>query len=151
MFKSKINIEVQWITSELTIAAIEKAGGRVTTKYYDRDCVFAMSNPIKFFSTGKPIPKNGTPPLNALDYYTSASNRGYLANPEQIGLERIKLAQKFGYELPDINNDPMKNLLLQSKDPKQIWYGLEPGWLVNLKDKVVLKPADKEWIDYYKS
>jgi large subunit ribosomal protein L15 len=56
LFKSKINIEVQWITSEVTIAAIEKAGGRVTTKFYDRDCVFAMCDPLKFFSTGKPIP-----------------------------------------------------------------------------------------------
>jgi large subunit ribosomal protein L15 len=63
-------------------------------------------------------------------------------------MERLKLAQKYGYELNDLSKDP---LFSHQKDPKQIWHGLEPGWLVNLKDKVILKPADKEWIDYYQS
>lgn len=151
IFKAKVNIEVQWILSELTIAAIEKNGGVVTTKYYNQDCVYAMYDPNKFFLSGKPIPKNGTPPLNAIEYYTSASNRGYLANPDQIRVERLKLAQKYGYDLPDLENDPLKEMLSKRKDPRQIWYGLEPGWVVNLKDQVILKPADKEWIDYYKS
>ncbi|CAF0739587.1 unnamed protein product [Brachionus calyciflorus] len=151
IFKAKVNIEVQWILSELTIAAIEKNGGVVTTKYYDRDCVYAMSDTINFFSSGKPIPKNGTPPLNAIEYYTSASNRGYLANPDEIRVERLKLAQKYGYTLPDLEKDPLKEMLSKRKDPRQIWHGLEPGWLVNLKDQCILKPADKEWIDYYKS
>lgn len=110
-----------------------------------------MSDPLKFFKSGKPIPRNGTPPLNSLEYYTSAENRGYLADPEQIRIERLKLAQKYGYELPDLTNDPMKEVLAKRKDPRQLWYGLEPGWVVNLKDKTILKPADKEWIDYYKS
>lgn len=151
LFKAKINIEVQWTLSELAIAAIEKNGGVVTTKYYDRDCVYAMANPLKFFSSGKPIPKNGTPPLNAIEFYTSAVNRGYLANPDQIRIERFKLAQKYGYELPDLENDPLKEMLLKRKDPRQIWHGLEPGWLINLNDETILKPADKEWIEYYKS
>ena len=151
IFKAKVNIEVQWILSELAIAAIEKNGGVVSTKYYNQDCVYAMADPNKFFLSGKPIPKNGTPPLNAIEFYTSASNRGYLANPDQIRGERLKLAQKYGYNLPELENDPLKEMLSKRKDPKQIWYGLEPGWVVNLKDQVVLKPADKEWIDYYKS
>lgn len=142
---------MQWILSEATIAAIERNGGIVTCKYYDRDCVNAMSNPLQFFRTGKPIPKNGTPPLNAIEYYTSAANRGYLANPEQVRIERLKLAQKFGYELPDLTTDPLKDMLAKRKDPRQIWYGLEPGWLVNLQDKEVLKPTDKEWVEYYQS
>jgi large subunit ribosomal protein L15 len=142
---------VQWILSELTIASIEKNGGMITTKYYDIDCVNAMSNPEKFFASGKPIPKNGTPPLNAIEYYTSAANRGYLADPDKVRVERLKLAQKYGYELLDLENDPQKEMLRLRKDPKQIWYGLEPGWVVNLKDQVILKPEDKEWTSYYNS
>lgn len=109
-----------------------------------------MSNPLKFFASGKPIPKNGTPPLNAIEYYTSAVNRGYLANPDQIRIERLKLAQKYGYVLPDLTKHPLKDMLAKRKDPRQIWYGLEPGWLVNMADQVVLKPTNKELIDYYK-
>ena len=151
MFKAKINIEVQWILSEVAIAAIEKNGGIVTTKFYDRDCVHAMIDPLKFFNSGKPIPKNDTPPLNCLEFYASAANRGYLADPAQIRLERLKLAQKYGYELKDLTGDEKKDMLAMRKDPRQIWHGLEPGWVVNLKDKVILKPAGKEWSDYYKS
>lgn len=103
------------------------------------------------YKLGKPIPKNGTPPINAIEYYTSAANRGYLSDPEQIKIERLKLAQKYGYELKDLSQDPLKNVFAMRKDPRQIWHGLEPGWLVNLKDRVIIKPADKEWIDYYKS
>lgn len=150
-FKAKINIEVQWVQSELAIAAIEKNGGMITNKYYDLSAVNAMCDPIKFFNAGKPIPKNGTPPMNAIEFYTSASNRGYLADPDQIRLERLKLSQKYGYELNDLSKDPLKEMFQMRKDPRQIWYGLEPGWLVNPKDKVVLKPADKEWIEYYQS
>lgn len=149
VFKAKINIEVQWIMSETTIAAIEKNGGMVTTKFYDRECVRAMSDPYKHFESGKPVPKNDTPPMSSIEYYASAQNRGYLANPEQIRLERLQLAQKFGYELPDLSND--KDMFSMRKDPRQIWHGLEPGWVINLKDKVVLKPTGKDWIDYYKS
>jgi large subunit ribosomal protein L15 len=135
----------------MTIAAIEKNGGLITTRFYDQQSVNAMSDPLRFFNSGKPIPKNGTPPMNSIEYYMSAVNRGYLANPDQIRLERVKLAQKYGYELPDLEKDPLRDMLRKQKDPRQLWHGLEPGWVVNLKDKVVLKPADKEWIDYYKS
>lgn len=151
LFKAKINIEVQWVVSEVTIAAIERNGGLITTKFYDRECVRAMSDCENFFKSGKPIPRNDTPPLNSLEYYSSAVNRGYLAKPEQIRLERLNLAQKFGYDLPDLSLDEKKEMFSRRKDPRQIWYGLEPGWVVNLKDKTVLKPTGQEWIDYYKS
>ena len=52
-FKAKINIEVQWITSELTIAAIERNGGMITSKYYDLSALNAMCDPMKFFKSGK--------------------------------------------------------------------------------------------------
>ena len=55
-FSSKINIEVQW-ASEQTIAAIERAGGKITCAYYDLHSVIALSDPIKFFKSGAPIPR----------------------------------------------------------------------------------------------
>jgi large subunit ribosomal protein L15 len=111
----------------------------------------AMSNIELFIKSGKPIPKNGTPPLNALEYYTSSINRGYLADPQLIIQERIKLAQKYGYKLQEPLNDNEKELLTKRKDPTQIWFNLEPGWIINAKDKTILKPTDNDYINYYKS
>jgi len=74
--------------------------------------------------------------------------RGYLADPIKVKEERELLAQKYGYELPDLSNNLLMNL---RKDPRQVFYGLEPGWLVNLRDKEILRPTDEELIDYYKS
>ena len=76
----------------------------------------------------------------------------FLGNHLRNALNIISsIAQKYGYELKDLNQDPLKDLLSMRKDPRQIWYGLEPGWVVNLKDETILKPTDKEWIEYYKS
>ena len=151
IFKARVNIEVQWILEEATIAAIERNGGMVTTKFYDIMCVNAMADVAKFLSDGKPIPRNGTPPLNAIEYYTSAANRGYLADPDQVAIERLKLAQKYGYTLPPAEATCDDPLFAKRKDPRQIWHDLEPGSLVNLKDKTVIKPVDKRWLEFYKS
>lgn len=86
--------------------------------------------------------------LDALKYYINASNRGYLAHPEKIAEERFVLAQKYGYELP---KEVTEDFLIMSKDPRQVFYGLHPGWLVNLRDKAIVKPTDTEVLDYYKS
>ena len=60
---------------------------------------------------------------------------------------RFELAQKYGYEVQEIDvNDP---LLTAAKDPRQVFYGLEPGWVVNLKDRVIFKPLDEELKRYY--
>ena len=85
--------------------------------------------------------------LDAIKYYSDAKNRGYLAHPEQIQEERFTLAQKYGYEVNEITEE----FLRESKDPRQVFYGLEPGWLINLADKEIYKPTDPELIDYYKS
>ncbi len=61
---------------------------------------------------------------------------------------RIELAQKYGYVLPEPVDTEVFKL---EKDPLQIFYGLEPGWVVNLKDKVILKPVDMHLLDYYSS
>ena len=45
------------VPSSRTIAAIERAGGNITCAYYDLHSVIALSQPIKFFSKGTPIPR----------------------------------------------------------------------------------------------
>ena len=42
-------------------------------------------------------------------------------------------------------------MLTKRKDPRQVFFGLEPGWLINLKDKTILKPTDEVLQAYYKS
>nr|CAG4636884.1 EOG090X03LH [Ceriodaphnia reticulata]SVE72843.1 EOG090X03LH [Ceriodaphnia reticulata] len=148
-FKAKLCIEVQY-ASEQVIAAIERNGGVITTAYYDPRCILAMQNPMKFFARGIPIPKRELPPENAVEYYTDPKNRGYLADPDLIALERFKLAQKYGYELPDLKQDPQfLSIMLERKDPRQIFYGLNPGWVVNLKDKKIYEPDDENLQKFY--
>ena len=50
-----LNIPV--LSFSRTIAAIERAGGNITCAYYDLHSVIALSQPIKFFSKGTPIPR----------------------------------------------------------------------------------------------
>lgn len=137
-FKAKVNIEVQH-ASELVIAMIEKNGGVITTAYYDPHSLQALRNPRKWFEKGTPIPRRMIPPQDAIEYYTNAKNRGYLADPEAISRERLVLAQKYGYELPKIEEDPNYQMLTEVKDARQIFFGLEPGIVVNLKDKTFIK------------
>lgn len=49
------------------------------------------------------------------------------------------MAQKYGYELPKIENDPLYEMFNDFKDPRQIFYGLEPGWVVNLAERAIIK------------
>lgn len=91
------------------------------------------------------------PPEDAVEFYTSATSRGYLADPEKVSQERFALAQKYGYELPIIEKDPLYDMLTMRKDPRQLFFGLEPGWVVNLRDKVIIKPKDEKLKEYYKS
>ncbi|KAM7358742.1 mitochondrial ribosomal protein L15 [Cochliomyia hominivorax] len=138
-FKAKICIEVQH-AKESVIAAIERNGGVIRTAYYDPRSLHALKNPEKWFEKGEPIPKRMLPPQDAIGYYTSAENRGYLADPEEISKHRLVLAQKYGYELPKIEEDPDYEMLTSQKDARQLFYGLEPGWVVNLVDKTIIKP-----------
>lgn len=54
------------------------------------------------------------------------------------------MAQKYGYELPKIEDDPSYEMFSEVKDPRQIFYGLEPGWLVNLVDETIIKPISND-------
>lgn len=49
------------------------------------------------------------------------------------------LAQKYGYELPKIEDDPQYEMFNEIKDPRQIFFGLEPGWLVNLAERAIIR------------
>uniref|UniRef100_D3TMK5 Large ribosomal subunit protein uL15m n=1 Tax=Glossina morsitans morsitans TaxID=37546 RepID=D3TMK5_GLOMM len=140
-FKSKICIEVQH-AKESVIAAIERNGGVIRTAFYDLKSLQMLINPKKAFEKGEPIPRRMLPPQDAIAYYTGAENRGYLANPEEISKHRLVLAQKYGYKLPKIEEDPEYETLTAMKDARQIFFGLEPGWVISLKDKCIIKPKN---------
>jgi len=150
VFTSKVNIEVQH-ASEQVIAAVERNGGVIRNAFYDIFSVSALANPIKFFERGEPIPKRLLPSPDCIGFYTGAASRGYLADPDKIAAERFKLAQKYGYVLPDITKDPQFKMLTLQKDPRQVFYGLNPGWLINLRDKQVLKPSDELIKKFYEA
>ncbi|XP_035208650.1 39S ribosomal protein L15, mitochondrial-like, partial [Stegodyphus dumicola] len=150
VFTAKVNIEVQH-AKETVIAAIERNGGVITNAYYDVESLVAIINPQKYFEKGKPIPHRKLPPEDAIPFYTDPKCRGYLADPEKIADERLALAQKYGYILPDISKDPEFEMLTTRKDPRQVFFGLEPGWLINLKDSTILRPTDEVLKAYYKS
>ena len=54
-------MEVQY-ASESAIAAVEKAGGSILTRYYDLYSVDIKRDPEKFFLSGLPLPKCKIPP-----------------------------------------------------------------------------------------
>ncbi|XP_029447139.1 39S ribosomal protein L15, mitochondrial [Rhinatrema bivittatum] len=150
IFLAKVNIEVQW-ASELAIAAVEKNGGVITTGFYDPRNLGILCKPVPFFMSGQPIPKRMLPPEDLVPYYTDAKNRGYLADPVKVQEARLELARKYGYVLPDITKDERFQMLSMRKDPRQIFFGLAPGWLVNMTEKKILKPTDERLLSYYSS
>ncbi|KAG5451632.1 YmL15 [Clonorchis sinensis] len=141
IFVTPVNIEVQY-ASEPVIAAVERAGGVITTRFYDLFSVWAKCDPASFFRRGIPIPRAKLPPPDAVPYYANAENRGYLADPEELAAARLWLAQKYGYSLTDCasQSEDMRTLMSLRKDPRQIFLGLNPGDLVSLANEVVLKP-----------
>jgi len=147
IFQAKVNIETQ-IADELAIASIEKNGGVVTTSFYDRMSFEALADPVDYFMRGKPIHKRLLPPEELVPYYTDPRTRGYLSDPAEIQRERARLAETYGYDLPDLGKDEDFDMLTMRKDPRQIFYGLSPGWLVNLAEETVIKP-EEEYLQKY--
>lgn len=145
IFEAKVNIEIQ-IADRLSVASIERNGGTITTAFYDRPSFVALCDPVKYFLSGHPIRKRLLPPKDLLPYYTDPSTRGYLSDPMLVQKERLKLSIEYGYDLPDISKDSLFKMLIAKKDPRQIFYGLDPGWVVNLADETVIKPQN----DYLK-
>ncbi|XP_052774924.1 39S ribosomal protein L15, mitochondrial-like [Mya arenaria] len=150
LFTSRVNVEVQW-AEESTIAAIERNGGMITTRFYNPECLKAVIDTQDHFRKGLPIPRCPLPPQDALEYYMNPENRGYLADPSKLQEARYALAQKYGYEAPDYSMDRNPALFKKMKDPRQIFFGLSPGWVVCLKDKAIIKPKDEDYIQYYQS
>ncbi|CAG0922730.1 unnamed protein product [Notodromas monacha] len=146
-FAAKVNVEVQY-APEHVIAAVERNGGIITTAFYDQRSLQALGDAEDFFKRGFPIPRRQLPPFDAVEYYTNPKNRGYLADPAEIAKERFLLSQKYGYELP-VGFDP--KFLGQRKHPRQVFYGLEPGWVVSLKDRCIFKPEDEELKEIYQA
>ncbi|XP_054622287.1 39S ribosomal protein L15, mitochondrial [Dunckerocampus dactyliophorus] len=150
IFAAKINIEVQR-ASEKAIAAIERNGGVITTSFYDPISLGILIKPVPFFLRGQPIPKRMLPGEDMVPYYTHADNRGYLADPEEIRRARLALAQKYSYVLADLSKDELYHMLSMRKDRRQIFFGLAPGWVVNMAEKKILKPTDEKVLQYFSS
>jgi len=146
-FQARLHLEVQW-ADEQAIAAVERNGGKITCAYYDLHSVLALSAPLRFLKSGAPIPRRLTPPGNLLSFYANPANRGYLADPRLVEKERELLAQKYGYTLPSTMDE---DLFQFKKDPRQIFYGLEPGWLISVQDKTIYKPCDPNLKEIYSS
>ena len=89
-----------------------------------------------------------TPPAKLIEFYSGAENRGYLADPADVGRAKLSLAQKYGYSLSE---EQLAGGEAERKDPRQIFHGLEPGWIVNLADSCIYKPEDGELETVYKS
>lgn len=147
IFNAKINIEVQ-AASELVISTIERCGGNIITAFYDMHSLQAMINPERFFKKGIPIPRRMVPPESAIPFYADPKQRGFLAKPEDIEYEKLVLSQKYGYVLPKRDEADFE-LMNARKDPLQIFYGLQPGWVVNLAKKAIYKPLEQSINDYF--
>ncbi|XP_059900619.1 large ribosomal subunit protein uL15m [Gadus macrocephalus] len=150
LFSAKINIEVQR-ASEAAIAAVERNGGVLTNSFYDPISLAILIKPVPFFQRGQPIPKRMHPGEEMVPFYMDPCARGYLAPPEQVQQARLALAKKYGYVLPDLSRDELFHMLSSRKDPRQIFFGLSPGWVVNMADRKILKPTDEKLVQYYGS
>ncbi len=111
MFNSKINIEVSR-ASKKAIETVEREGGQITCAYYTKLGLRVLLKPWKFDE--KRMPRRAAPPPKLEKYYRDPGKRGYLADPQEIELERQKVYQ-------NIDNDPeslvnkVKNMNLSAK------------------------------------
>ena len=92
MFTSKINIEVSR-ASKKAIETVEQKGGQITCAYYTKLGLRVLLKPWKFDQ--KRMPRRAAPPPKLEKYYRDPAKRGYLADPQEIELERQKIHQNF--------------------------------------------------------
>uniref|UniRef100_A0A1I8AEL2 Large ribosomal subunit protein uL15m n=1 Tax=Steinernema glaseri TaxID=37863 RepID=A0A1I8AEL2_9BILA len=142
LFKSKVNLEVQW-ASVSAIAAIEKAGGKIRTAYYDLESLRAACDPKAWFLSGKPVPPRKAPPHQLVSYYLLLLFR-YLAEPTKIAESEQRLAELVGYERSAESGD------LEEKARDQVFLGIPSGSLVSLADRKVFYPTTATVEEYYK-
>ena len=60
-----------------------------------------------------------------------------------------KNEKNYGYGF--YTEEQLEDSTTTSKDPRQIFYGLEPGWVINLADRCIYKPLDPELEDIYQN
>lgn len=149
-FRAPLVLEVQH-APEHVIAAVERAGGRLVTRFFDLQSVEALQDPRRFFRRGLPLPRCRLPPHEAVEAYADPRRRGYLAAPDAVEAAREELAQKYGYALPAAPGpgEALYEAWAMRKSQRQVFYGLQPGWLVSLADRTVYKPQDAQINDYY--
>ena len=73
-------------------------------------------------------------------------NISFYKNISVTKIFRLTLAQKYGYTL---TSDQLEDSG-EVKDPRQVFFGLEPGWIVSLADQCIYKPDDTELETVYK-
>jgi large subunit ribosomal protein L15 len=166
-FKAKgLVLEVQ-MADQTAINAIELAGSSIELAYYDIISKRALVDPVNYFLKGRPIDKRMLPAVSdqqsdkLYTFYSDPKKRGYLSNPEKIETARSELYKDHGrvYNreeyLKNFENlekfEKSGNLTHGiKKHPRQIFFGLDAGMLVNIKDKVVFEPVDEEVAEFYK-
>jgi len=146
-FSAKINIEVQW-ANQMTIGAIERAGGKIRTAYYDLTSLEAAVDPQKWFQEGKPVPGRKMPPHSLISYYIDPNNRGYLASDEDISKSEQKLAEILEYERK-VNPESVQIWEKETKRSNQVFLGLNPGSLVSLVDEKVFEPTHPAIVEHF--
>lgn len=77
--RTPIHLEV-CKASESAIAAVEAAGGTVTTVHFNRLALRALTKPLKF----ELFPRRARPQPNAMHYYLDKNKAGYLSPEVQI-------------------------------------------------------------------
>lgn len=73
-FRYKIHLEVSMASSN-AIAAVEAAGGTVTTVHFNTLALRALMKPYKFDI----LPRRARPPPKIMDYYLDRTKSGYLS------------------------------------------------------------------------
>jgi large subunit ribosomal protein L15 len=111
MFNSKINIEVSR-ASKKAIERVERQGGQITCAYYTKLGLRVLLKPWKF--NEKRMPRRAAPPPKLEKYYRDPAKRGYLAEPEEIELERQKVYQNTDNDPQSLVNK-VKNMDLSAK------------------------------------
>jgi len=144
IFSADINLEVQW-ASLTAIAAVEKAGGRIRNSYYDLESLKAATDAERWFLSGRAIPRRKQPPHSLMRYYADPNYRGYLSDETSIAQSRHRLAEILKYTIR-----PSFDAERESKDPSQVFLGIEAGSLVSLTDKAVFEPTNSTLLDFYR-
>lgn len=70
--------------SQRAINAIEQAGGKVVSTYYNRLGLQVLLKPEKWLEKNLPLPKRARPAPKRMGYYITFKNRGYLSPEMQM-------------------------------------------------------------------